>query len=120
MLKMLAAALLVTVLPSLALAQARTTTDLSKNLSNSIDHACIPADSTRMQLYIENPKGSGGDMAYCVNVGGVNCTPSLTPTAGSTVLAANQAQNYPFGNAPKESLSCIAAGTQPMTARSFK
>jgi hypothetical protein len=116
-------ALLGALVPSIALADsAIVITDYSTTLGTSATQ-CVPANSQRKTLYIENA-GTTNSISYCVAPANGTCTPA-TNTAGSSTLAPATSTGqgntawWNNGSAPTGPLYCIASGSSsPVTIRS--
>lgn len=109
--KRLIAILLILAQP--ALAQAIVITDFSVNIGTASVN-CVPADSSRKTLSIENPTGNTVNVGYCY---GAPCTAAIG-TAGTSVLAAGTLDFWPAGSAPGGAMNCIAGGSStPVNVR---
>lgn len=98
---------------------ALSTTDLSLSVGTSIVQ-CVPNDTQRKTLYIENPTGGPGNIGYCVAAGGGSCNPAIGSVGTSTITPGNSAW-WDRGSAPVGPVYCIAASAStPVTIREGK
>lgn len=107
-------ALLVMTMPTICSAQALTTTNYPGTVGTSAQ-MCVPADSTRKTLFIENPSGSPNNICYCID-----CVP-VCGNAGTSLLAPAASSWWSSGNAPREAINCVSDGSgSPVTVRTGK
>lgn len=102
------AALLLTLVGSGASAQV-TQTDLSVNLTTTQAN-CVPPDSSRKVLSIQN-LASSGNIGYCFRTAAAPstaCTPVIG-TKGTFTIPASGLYYWPYGSAPVNGLDCIAS-----------
>jgi hypothetical protein len=116
-------AALLALAPCQAPAQALSTTDLSIAALGTGVVQCVPPDTRRRTLYLENA-GTTNTIAYCVAVPNSTCTPSANAAGSSTLSPATATSQggtawWPSGSAPIGPLFCVAGGSSsPVTIRS--